>query len=106
MRLVLLLFLSAGVAFALITVPPMPGDFRVAYKWTEGPGFVAVVGIDHVPRNVTLFTEEGFDSWMKDKPGTAVYNGVLRRGDVYHVVVSRNLQSWKRLDRQAGKKMT
>ena len=59
----------------------MYGDFRVAYKWVEGPGFVAVVGIDHVPRNVTLFTEEGFDSWMKDKPGTAVYNGVLRRGD-------------------------
>jgi len=82
MRLVLLLFLSAGVVFALITVPPMPGDFRVAYKWAEGPGFVAVVGIDHVSRNVALFTEEGFDSWMKDKPGTAVYNGVLRRGDV------------------------
>jgi hypothetical protein len=81
MRLVLLLFLSAGVALAFITVPPMYGDFRVAYKWVEGPGFVAVVGIDHVPRNVTLFTEEGFDSWMKDKPGTAVYNGVLRRGD-------------------------
>jgi len=60
----------------------MLGDFRVAYKWAEGPGFVAVVGIDDTPRNVTLFTEEGFDSWMKDKPGTAVYNGMLRRGDV------------------------
>jgi len=82
MRLVLLLLLSTNVVFALITVPPMPGDFRVAYKWAEGPGFVAVVGIDYVPRNVTLFTEEGFDSWMKDKPGVAVYNGVLRRGDV------------------------
>jgi hypothetical protein len=81
-RLVLLLLLFAGTVFAFITVPPMRGDFRVAYKWAEGPGFVAVVGIDHVPRNVTLFTEEGFDSWMKDKPGTAVFNGMLRRGDV------------------------
>ena len=59
----------------------MYGDFRVAYKWAEGPGFVAVVGIDHIPRNVTLFTEEGFDSWMKYKPGAAVFNEVLRRGD-------------------------
>jgi len=82
MCLALILLLSASVAFALITVPPVLGDFRVAYKWAEGPGFVIVVGIDYVPRNVTLFTEEGFDSWMKDKPGTAVFNGVLRRGDV------------------------
>ncbi|MFZ8811192.1 MAG: hypothetical protein ACO2PN_24190 [Pyrobaculum sp.] len=81
LRLAPLLLLSACAAFALITVPPMYGDFRVAYKWAEGPGFVAVVGIDHIPRNVTLFTEEGFNSWMKDKPGAAVFNGVLRRGD-------------------------
>lgn len=81
-RLVLILLLSAGLAAALITVPPMLGDFRVAYKWAEGPGFVVVVGVDYVLRNVTLFTEEGFDSWMKDKPGMAVYNGMLRRGDV------------------------
>jgi thermopsin len=82
LRLALLLLLSACIAFALITVPPMRGDFRVSYKWAEGPGFVAVVGIDETPRNVTLFTEEGFDLWMKDKPGTAVFNGMLKRGDV------------------------
>jgi hypothetical protein len=82
LRLALLLLLSAGVAFVLITVLPMYGDFDVAYWDVEGPGFVAVVGIDDTPRNVTLFTEEGFIRWMKDKPGTAVYNGMLRRGDV------------------------
>jgi hypothetical protein len=82
LRLALLLLLSAGLLSAFITVPPMYGDFRVAYKWAEGPGFVAVVGIDDTPRNITLFTEEGFSRWMKDKPGTAIYNGVLRRGDV------------------------
>ena len=82
LRLALLLLLSAGVVLALITVPPMYGDFSIAYWRAEGPGFVAVVGIDRAPRNVTLFTEEGFSSWMKDKPGTAVYNGLLRRGDV------------------------
>jgi len=82
MRAILLLLLATGIVFALITVPPMYGDFRVAYRLAKGPGFVVVVGIDEVPRNVTLFTEEGFDSWMKDKPGTAVYNGMLRRGDV------------------------
>jgi hypothetical protein len=81
MRLFFLLLLFAGAVFALITVPPMYGDFNVAYKRVDGPGFVTVVGIDDTPRNVTLFTEEGFDQWMKDKPGTAVYNGVLRRGD-------------------------
>ena len=81
-RLIFLLLLSAGAVFAFITVPPMLGDFRVAYKWAEGPGFVIAVGVDYVPRNVTLFTEEGFNSWMKDKPGTAVYNGMLKRGDV------------------------
>ena len=81
MRLALLLLLSACTAFALITVPPMHDDFTVAYKWANGPGFVAVVGIDDAPRNVTLFTEEGYESWMKDKPGTAVFNGLLRRGD-------------------------
>jgi hypothetical protein len=82
MRLVLVLFLSAGVVFALVTVPPMPGDFSIARWSAEGPGFVAVVGIDDTPRNVTLFTEEGYDLWKKDKPGTAVYNGMLKRGDV------------------------
>jgi len=60
----------------------MPGDFSIARWSAEGPGFVAVVGIDDTPHNVTLFTEEGYDLWKKDKPGTAVYNGVLRRGDV------------------------
>jgi hypothetical protein len=63
-------------------VPPVRGDFDVVYWRAEGPGFVAVVGIDDAPRNVTLFTEEGFDSWMKKRPGAAVYSGVLRRGDV------------------------
>jgi hypothetical protein len=82
LRLALPLLLSACVAFAFITVPPMPGDFSIARWSAEGPGFVAVVGIDDVPRNVTLFTEEGYDLWKKDKPGTAVYNGMLRRGDV------------------------
>jgi hypothetical protein len=82
MKLIVFLFLLASAVFALITVSPMRGGFDVAYKWAEGPGFVAVVGMDDTPRNVTLFTEEGFDSWMKDKPGTAVYNGILRRGDV------------------------
>jgi hypothetical protein len=84
MRLVfpLLLLLSASIVFALITVPPMHGDFTVAHWGAEGPGFVAVVGIDDEPHNVTLFTKEGFDSWMKKNPGTAVYNGMLRRGDV------------------------
>jgi hypothetical protein len=81
LRLALLLLLSASVAIALITVPPVHGDFRVAYKWAEGPGFVAVVGIDETPRNITLFTEEGYDLWKKDKPGTAVFNGLLKRGD-------------------------
>jgi hypothetical protein len=82
LRLALLLLLSAGVAFVLITVLSMYGDYDVAYWDVEGPGFVAVVGIDDTPRNVTLFTEEGFIRWMKDKPGTAVYNGMLKRGDV------------------------
>jgi hypothetical protein len=60
----------------------MRGDFTVAHWGAEGPGFVAVVGIDNEPHNITLFTKEGFDSWMKKNPGTAVYNGMLRRGDV------------------------
>jgi len=59
----------------------MRGDFTVAHLGAEGPGFVAVVGIDNEPHNITLFTEEGFDTWMKKNPGTAVYNGMLRRGD-------------------------
>jgi len=58
------------------------GDFDVVYWRAAGPGFVAAVGIDDTPRNITLFTEEGFNSWMKKNPGTAVYSGVLRRGDV------------------------
>ena len=82
LRLALLLLLSAGLLSAFITVPPMLGDFSIARWNAEGPGFVAVVGIDDTPHNVTLFTEEGYDLWKKDKPGTAVYNGVLRRGDV------------------------
>jgi hypothetical protein len=82
LRLALLLLLFAGTVFALITVPPMHGSFTVAYWRAEGPGFVVAVGIDDTPRNVTLFTEEGFDSWMEKNPGTAVFNGVLRRGDV------------------------
>ena len=81
MRLVLLLLLSVSIVFALITVPPMRGDFTVARWSVEGPGFVAVVGIDDTPRNVTLFTEEGYELWKKDKPGAAVFNGVLKRGD-------------------------
>ena len=82
LRLALLLLLSAGLLSAFITVPPMLGDFSIARWSVEGPGFVAVVGIDDTPRNVTLFTEDGYNLWKKDKPGTAVYNGVLRRGDV------------------------
>ncbi len=82
LRLAFLPLLFASVALALITVPPMYGDFRIARWSVEGPGFVAVVGIDDVPRNVTLFTEEGYELWKKDMPGTAVYNGILRRGDV------------------------
>ncbi len=82
LRLALLLLLPASVIFALITVPPVRGDFTVAHWGAEGPGFVAVVGIDDTPRNVTLFTREGFDSWMKKNPGTAIFNGMLRRGDV------------------------
>lgn len=81
-RLVLILLLSAGLVAALVTVPPMRGDFTVAHWGAEGPGFVAVVGIDNEPHNITLFTKEGFDSWMKKNPGTAVYNGMLRRGDM------------------------
>ncbi len=82
LRLALLPLLFASVALALITVPPMRGDFTVARWGAEGPGFVAVVGIDDAARNVTLFTEEGFDSWMKKRPGTAVFNGMLKRGNV------------------------
>ncbi len=40
-----------------------------------------VIGIDDMPHNVMLFTEECFDLWMKKKPGSAVFNGVIRRGD-------------------------
>jgi len=82
MRSVFFLLLLAGVALALITVPPMYGDFRIARWSVEGPGFVAVVGIDDALRNVTLFTEEGYELWKKDMPGTAVFNGMLRRDDV------------------------
>ena len=82
MRAVLLLLLSAGIVLALITVPPMFGDFNIARWGANGPGFVVAVGIDDEPRNITLFTEEGYDLWKKDKPGVAVYNGMLRRGDV------------------------
>jgi hypothetical protein len=81
MRVVLLLLLSAGIVLALITVPPMRGDFDVVYWRAKGSGFVAAVGIDDAVFNITLFTEEGFNSWMKKNPGTAVYNGMLRRGD-------------------------
>jgi len=73
--------LLASVVFALITVLPVRGDFDVVYWRAAGPGFVAAVGIDDTTRNITLFTEEGFNSWMKKNPGTAVYNGVLKRGD-------------------------
>ena len=59
----------------------MRGDFTVAHWGAEGPGFVFAVGIDDTPHNITLFTKEGFDMWMKDEPGAAVYNGMLRRGD-------------------------
>jgi len=79
---VLIMLLSARLLSAFIVVSPMPGDFSIARWSVEGPGFVAVVGIDDAPRNITLFTEEGYNLWKKDKPGTAVYNGVLRRGDV------------------------
>jgi hypothetical protein len=82
MRLALLLLLSACAVFALITVPPMRGDFTVARWSAEGAGFVAVVGIDDATYNITLFTKEGFDLWMKKKPGTAVYNGILKKGDM------------------------
>jgi thermopsin len=82
LRLALLLLLSAGLLSAFITVPPMRGDFTVAHWGAEGPGFVAVVGVDQEQHNITLFTKEGFDMWMKDNPGSAVYNGMLRRGDV------------------------
>jgi hypothetical protein len=80
-RLVILLLLLASAVFALITVPPMRGDFDVVYWRAKGPSFVAAVGIDDEPHNITLFTEGGFNQWMKKNPGTAVYNGVLRRGD-------------------------
>jgi hypothetical protein len=79
---VLIVLLSAGLLSAFIVVPPMPGAFTVAHWGAEGPGFVAVVGVDDATHNITLFTKEGFDTWMKKNPGTAVYNGMLRRGDV------------------------
>ncbi|MEM4650610.1 MAG: thermopsin family protease [Pyrobaculum sp.] len=79
---VLILLLSAGLVTALVTVPPMRGDFTVAHWGAEGPGFVAVVGIDDEPHNITLFTKEGFNQWMKKNTGTAVYNGMLKRGSV------------------------
>jgi len=79
---VLIVLLSAGLLSAFIVVPPVRGDFSIARWSAEGSGFVAAVGIDDAPRNITLFTEEGFNLWMKKNPGTAVYNGVLRRGDV------------------------
>jgi len=82
LRLALLLLLSAGLLSAFIVVPPMRGDFDVVYWRAKGPGFVAAVGIDDAVHNITLFTEEGFNLWMKKNPGTAVYNGVLKRGDV------------------------
>ena len=79
---VLVVLLSAGLLSAFIVVPPMRGDFDVVYWRAAGPGFVAAVGIDDTTRNITLFTKEGFDAWMKKNPGTAVFNGMLRRGDV------------------------
>jgi hypothetical protein len=79
MGLRLILLLSASAALVLITVLLVPSFFDVAYWHVEGPGFV-VIGIDDMPHNVTLFTEEGFDLWMK-KLGSAVFNGVIRRGD-------------------------
>jgi len=81
MRLVIFLLLFAGLLSALITVPPMRGDFDVVYWRVKGSGFVAAVGIDDATHNITLFTEEGFNSWMKKSTGSAVFNGVLRRGD-------------------------
>ena len=78
---VLIMLLSAGLLSAFIVVPPVRGDFDVVYWRAAGPGFVAAAGIDDAPRNITLFTEGGFNSWMKKNPGTAVYNGVLERGD-------------------------
>jgi len=77
-----LLLLAAFIWASYITVPPMPGDFNIARWGARGPGFVVAVGIDDEPHNITLFTEEGYDMWKKDKPGTAVYNGMLRKGDV------------------------
>jgi hypothetical protein len=62
-RLALILLLLAGAVFALITVPPMYGDFSIARWGVEGPGFVEVVGIDDEPHNITLFTKEGYDLW-------------------------------------------
>jgi len=82
LRLVLLLLLSVGLLSAFITVSPMPGTFDVAYIYVSGPGFVVVVGVDDEPRNVTLFTEDGYKTWMKNNPGSAAYNGVIRKGDV------------------------
>jgi hypothetical protein len=79
MGLRLIMHLSASAALVLITVLLVPSFFDTAYWRVEGPGFV-VIGIDEMPHNVTLFTEEGFDLWMK-KPGSAVFNGVIRRGD-------------------------
>jgi len=77
-----ILLLSAFLYAANITVPPVHDFFKVAYKYASGPGFAVAIGIDHKQYNITLFTEEGFDSWMNGTSGAAVYNGVLRWGDV------------------------
>jgi hypothetical protein len=78
----LLLLATMLFAASYITVPPMYGWFVVAHLPVKGPGYVVVVGGDYEQHNITLFTEEGFERWMNHTPGTAVYNGVVRRGDV------------------------
>jgi len=76
---VLIMLLSACLLSAFIVVPPVRGDFDVVYWRAAGPGFVAAVGIDDAPRNITLFTEEGFNLWMKKNPGTnALIDRLLR----------------------------
>ncbi|MFZ8837825.1 MAG: thermopsin family protease [Pyrobaculum sp.] len=77
-----IILLSAFLYAANITVSPVYDFFKVAYKYASGPGFAVAIGIDHKQYNITLFTEEGYRRWMNGTPGAAVYNGVLRWGDV------------------------
>ena len=55
------MLLSACLLSAFIVVPPVRNGFDVVYWRAAGPGFVAAVEIDDAPRNITLFTEEGFN---------------------------------------------